>query len=541
MSGKQGAGIREQGGGNAAVIGALMAELDALGVVEFCVCAGARNAALLDALTRRMPRITLRNFFEERSAAFFALGRVMQTRRPVAVVTTSGTAVAELFPAVMEAHYQALPLVVVTADRPSRYRGSGAPQAVEQRSIFGCYPMRDVEMEHEEGAGVFIFSGGEENAGMGPVHFNVCLEEGLSAEGKHKAAAVTSLPAPEQVNDQHRDDWSAFWKTEGNLVVLASGMHPEDAQMAREFLLKLQAPIVAEATSNLLADEALQSLLVPGGEQALKQIAPRRVLRLGAVPSWRWWRDLETREDVSVLNVTRAAFRGLARTDRVFLVPWEMIEKVESGRLKAEGQEAQPQVMHERLQRLLETHPHSEPAWMRHLSRVIGAGATVFLGNSLPIREWNLAAAPPEPGTRFFANRGANGIDGLISTWLGVGAGAEESWLIVGDLSALYDMSAPWILPQLRVDRRRIVVINNGGGKIFSRVAWLKHADAETKRVMENPHAISFEPWARMWGMDYRLLTDVTGCCDDAGAGCAVWEVRPDAAQTEAFWKEWQR
>src|SRR6187402_3040419 len=87
------------GAGNAAVIGALLAELDALGVREYCVCAGARNAPLLDVLTRRSAAITLRSFYEERSAAFFALGRVMQTREPVAVITTSGTAVAELFPA----------------------------------------------------------------------------------------------------------------------------------------------------------------------------------------------------------------------------------------------------------------------------------------------------------------------------------------------------------------------------------------------------------------------------------------------------------
>lgn len=175
---------------------------------------------------------------------------------------------------------------------------------------------------------------------------------------------------------------------------------------------------------------------------------------------------------------------------------------------------------------------------MRHLSRVIGPGATVFLGNSLPIREWNLAADLPESGTRFFANRGANGIDGLVSTWLGVGAGTGGSWLIVGDLSALYDLSAPWILPQLRAAKRRIVVINNGGGKIFSRVAWLKSAGAETQRVMENPHALGFEAWARMWGMDHRLIS-MPGELSDDDSGCAVWEVRPDAAQTEAFWREW--
>lgn len=110
----------------------------------------------------------------------------------------------------------------------------------------------------------------------------------------------------------------------------------------------------------------------------------------------------------------------------------------------------------------------------------------------------------------------------------------------MGDLSAVYDLGGPWILPQLKAGKRRLVVINNGGGKIFSRVGWLKEADEGTRRVMENPHGLSFEPWARMWGMDYRLITVPDQLRDDADEGAAVWEVRPDMLQTEAFWKAWQ-
>lgn len=526
---------RENGGmegSNAAVIGALFAELDALGVREYCVCAGARNAPLLEVLTRRAGAIVVQSFYEERSAAFFALGRVMSSRVPVAVVTTSGTAVAELFPAVMEAHYQALPLVVVTADRPARYRGSGAPQAVEQKGIFGQYVVREVEIG-EGGAVEETGSGVRED---GPMHFNVCLEEGLSVgEISGRCGEARSLKeAP--VNDQHRLEWEEFWEAEGELVVLASGIHPDDVPQTREFLLKFGAPVVAEATSNLGGEEVLKPILVHGGEQALKQFNVRRVLRLGSVPSWRWWRDLDGREEVRVLNVTRSPFRGMARTEQVAVVPWEMLgaAEVEAGNAGSVVTGSSS----ERLEGLLERYPHSEPAWMRHLSRIIGARALVFLGNSLPIREWNLAADVPKGGSRFFANRGANGIDGLVSTWLGVGVEEDESWLIVGDLSALYDLGAPWILPHLRKAKRRIVVINNGGGKIFSRVSWLNHASAETKRLMENPHTLSFEPWARLWGMDYRLVTEAAQLRDD-GAECAVWEVRPEAAETEEFWREW--
>lgn len=172
---------------------------------------------------------------------------------------------------------------------------------------------------------------------------------------------------------------------------------------------------------------------------------------------------------------------------------------------------------------------------MRHLSKIIGEGSTVFLGNSLPIREWNLAAEMPKRGTSFFANRGANGIDGLVSTWLGVSAEAAESWLIVGDLSVLYDLNAPWILPQLRKAKRRIVVINNGGGKIFSRVGWLNTLDDEVRSVVENRHALGFESWAKMWGLDYKLITDWKQLSDDE-SDTTVWEIRPDAEETELFW-----
>lgn len=111
------------------------------GADEFCVCAGSRNSPLLAVLGSG--DVKTFSFVDERSAAFFALGRIKQHGRPVVVVTTSGTAVAELLPAAVEAFYSALPLVLLTADRPARFRGTGAPQCIEQEGIFGPYAMVD--------------------------------------------------------------------------------------------------------------------------------------------------------------------------------------------------------------------------------------------------------------------------------------------------------------------------------------------------------------------------------------------------------------
>ena len=124
-----------------------------------------------------------------------------------------------------------------------------------------------------------------------------------------------------------------------------------------------------------------------------------------------------------------------------------------------------------------------EPRWFQFLSEAIPAGAAVLLGNSLPIREWNHAAAFEDRGLRCFSCRGANGIDGALSTFFGLSDDDAESWAIVGDLTALYDLSAPWILNQLAPGKRRIVVINNGGGRIFSKLPALADlADGERAR-----------------------------------------------------------
>jgi 2-succinyl-5-enolpyruvyl-6-hydroxy-3-cyclohexene-1-carboxylate synthase len=521
------------------VVQALLRELGSLGIKEYCVAAGARNAPLLAVLLAcaETDGLTLRHFFEERSAAFFALGRVMETQQPVAVVTTSGTAVAELFPAVMEAHYQAAPLIVITADRPSRYRGSGAPQAVEQQDFFSRYVTRSVEIEGLADGSVSVADSGLGRS-AGPVHFNVCLEEGLISPEGIAAEGGSEPRPPAAIAPEHRAAWSEFWAREGRLLVVAAGIHPADVPDACRFLAALGAPVVAESTSNLRGEASVAALLLRPDEATLAAFPAEKVLRLGGVPSWRWWRDLEDRAEVPVLSVSRAPFPGLARQAHVAVVPWELL----LGRVPP-SPAGLPQPSIDRLSPLLERYPRAEPSWMRHLSQLIGGGATVFLGNSLPIREWNLAAADPAPGTRFFANRGANGIDGLISTWLGVSTNCEESWLVLGDLSTLYDLSAPWILAQLPPARRHLVVINNGGGKIFSQVAWLQTAPPAAREMMENSHALSFEPWARMWGLPYRRLHD-PAALDEAvlrEAACTVWEIKPDSLETAAFWQDWRK
>ncbi len=278
------AAMEDEVKGNAAVLGALDLELRRFGIREFCVAAGARNAPVLAMLLELGPDIgyEIRHFFDERSAAFFALGRAMMGRQPVAVVTTSGTAAGELLPAMMEAYYQGLHLVAITADRPSHYERSGAPQAVEQPGIFGVYAAARWEgkwLTNEEGREVNL---GE---AMAQHHALQCEPRG--------GCELTSVPYVVSLMAQDlRRRWrrkergtdsylegkqgETFWETQGCLAVLVGGLRTaEEVSQTRELLLELRAPVVAEATANLFDEGELEGLMVSGGEKALQALDPR--------------------------------------------------------------------------------------------------------------------------------------------------------------------------------------------------------------------------------------------------------------------------
>jgi 2-succinyl-5-enolpyruvyl-6-hydroxy-3-cyclohexene-1-carboxylate synthase len=174
---------------------------------------------------------------------------------------------------------------------------------------------------------------------------------------------------------------------------------------------------------------------------------------------------------------------------------------------------------------LLEAFPASEPGLIRRLSVTIPRGSFVYLGNSLPIREWNRFATLSERGFLMGENRGANGIDGQVASFLGWARREVENWAIVGDLTALYDLSALWALRHLDTFRLRVVVINNGGGRIFERMY--------RSELYQNRHHIGFAAWAAMWGAEYHDALP-RGPIGPA----AVIEIRPSDTETDACWAE---
>ena len=478
---------------NARLAADALGRLEGLGVKHFIACAGARNAPLVTSLLAggEASGFQVWHHFDERAAAFFALGLAKRKGEPVAVLTTSGTAVAECLPAAVEAYYSGIPLVLVTADRPERFRGSGAPQAIEQVGIFGPYAATETaDWKRDE-----------------PLHLNPCFEE-PSADDRADSWEKAEIPALDPCRAGSAPATVArFVESAERLVVLLGEIDDPFRPDIETFLAKLGAPVWAEATSGLRESLALEVI----DEAQVSHFEPSHILRIGGVPSLRFWRDLEILSDVKVLSVTKRPFTGLARESEMVRLNqqggarqgWasdltlsgmrQAAERSETG--GAKGRAKRPM-----------RPPYSETPEreaIEELSKRIPSEALVYLGNSLPIREWNAAATFDIPHPRCFASRGANGIDGQIATFFGLSEGEAESWAILGDLTALYDMNAPALLDQQSPGRRCIVILNNGGGRIFSRLPSMAGLSESEKLVTENRHAVRFEHWAAMWGMAY--------------------------------------
>jgi 2-succinyl-5-enolpyruvyl-6-hydroxy-3-cyclohexene-1-carboxylate synthase len=287
-------------------------------------------------------------------------------------------------------------------------------------------------------------------------------------------------------------------------LVIIGGLAARHRERVRE--LTRDAVTYAEALSGLREHSSITA-----GERMIARGRFDGVIRIGNVPTLRFWRDLETL-DLPVVHYSDLPFPGLTRGE---LLPIEELPRIEYA---DEEFLALDRRMALSLSAILDEEPHSELAMLRALSRELPDNARVYLGNSLPIREWDLAAE--RKPFEYEANRGANGIDGQLSTFFGWCDPDRDNVCVVGDLTAIYDLGAPWIVPQLGHDRFRIVIVNNGGGRIFGRVASLRAVDPAVRaRTIENVHAVRFEHWAAMWNIRER-----------------VTELRPDEAASKRVW-----
>lgn len=496
------------------------------GVDEFILCAGARNSPFVHLLDENKD-LKVYSFFEERSASFFALGRIALTRKPVAIVTTSGTAVAEVLPAAVEATYSSLPLVIVTADRPKSYRGKGAPQTIEQVGIFSSYVevVFDLDIQQSD------FNLKNVSWKM-PIHINVCFEEPLLDGPCVKLESIPAARASRNYENHLVKELEVFLANSKPLVLLGS-LPEKSHKVVLKFLKSYGAPVYAEGISSLRGHQDLNSILIKSGEQMIEKLFKagvcNSVLRIGGVPTARIWRDLEAKyKKLPVFSVSYNQFTGLSR-DVKHSSTLRILEKIKvpMNVMGAADLLAWDQGQALKIKQLLEKHPQSEQALVHNLSKLM-KNQWVYLGNSMPIREWDSFADTESSPIRLAANRGANGIDGQISTFLGWSHPDYENWCLVGDLTAMYDLSSLWATSQVKAEKFRIVIINNSGGQIFSRMF--------NKDIFINRHNIVFDSWAKMWNWSYQRWNSIPA--DFSFANHQIIEVCPDSQQTKDFWKD---
>lgn len=497
----------------------VLQELLHYGVQEICICPGGRNAPFCFIL-RQNEQITSYYWHEERSAAFFAIGRSRATKRPVAIIVTSGTAAGELLPAAMEAHYSGIPLILITADRPRRMRGSGAPQSAEQVGLYGKYAHFALDIEGDEPCSLKGWTQ------MGACHINVCLEEPISTEQKYPLHLSNAKSNNSPVLS--RGSFETFLKKIERPLVMVSTLREEAKEVVQDFLVELNAPVYLEGVSQLRESSKLKELRYYNPDY--KQAGFDSIIRIGGIPTHRAWRDLEEYR-LSVFSISEMPFKGLSYGDievadcASYFRNYFPIKKFS---FDDEARERNTQFSLN-LKALLLEEPSSEPSLINSLSELIPEHSNVFLGNSMPIRNWDTAASLECKNFQIEATRGLNGIDGQLSCFFGLANPKKENWAILGDLTTLYDLSAPWILPQLEAENIKLVILNNFGGRIFAR----KFREIE----IQNIHNTHFEHFAKLWQLPYDRWEQVPNKANIASR--AIIELVSNFDATERFWKRY--
>ena len=486
----------------------LLATLMRGGLTHVVLCPGSRSGALAEAAgVLERHGLVLRTAVDERSAAFFALGLARATGRAAAVVTTSGTAVANLLPAAVEADYGAIPLLLISADRPDRLKGCGANQTVNQE----CFLAASVRWVGQ-GDGAGLGQMGDEaiarlaslalaatqapGQAPGPVHLNLPFEEPLHADGP--ALLAVSVPplqlAPAIPLGAHptASDPAPMPDLNQAGVVVAGPWRglPQhwDAHVAA--LVRLQRrtgwPVLADGLSGLRGVPELQvvagyDLLLDHADAALQP--PPQLLRLGPLPAsrrlQRWLQSggprqwLVSEGDPRNLDPLDSPCHqiscGLASWVAAWPEPCWLGRPGQAAREVAAAWSQREGALQGWLARSLPLDNGGELSLARALGSLLPADLPLVIANSSPVRDWESFGDPAAPGRPVFGFRGASGIDGTLSVACGVAAALGQAVLLSGDLALLHD-SHGWLWQRQLGGRLTVVLINNGGGGIFEQL-----------------------------------------------------------------------
>lgn len=479
----------------------------AAGCDHFFLAPGSRCTPLTLAVADR-PASRVTQHFDERGLAFACLGYGRATGRAGVFICTSGTAVANAWPAVVEASMDGVPMLLLTADRPPELRDTGTNQTIDQQQMFGRYvrfffdlPCPDAQIPDALAASVIRQA--VQHASAGPVHVNCMFREPLGAVGgappELAEAMPTELPTAPQWNSTVTIDG-------GDTLVVVGGCRAEEAAAARRLAERLDCPLLADITTGIRGLAYDLQLL------RSDQPVPETIIHVGGrVVSKRWWQWLQQnppRQWLQLIGRGRpidpmrcgpevvegplvSLCEGLVAqrpSRRAFRDAWQR----SSDRARGAAQDV-----------LRTTGGLHEPGLAQRVADCLPPDHGLLLGNSMPIREMDsFGFWSAHRHVAVAANRGASGIDGLLGTAVGYAVGLDcPVTAVVGDLSLLHDLNS---LAMVAASRRPlvVVVVNNNGGGIFH---FLPIADATRtfEQFFATPHGLPLEHAATLFGLDY--------------------------------------
>ncbi len=523
-------------------------ELARGGLTAVCIAPGSRSTPLALAFYASN-EIRIYRHLDERSAAFFALGVALGEEKPVALVCTSGTAAANFHPAIIEAQMSQVPLLILTADRPPELRHSGANQTIDQVKMFGDHVLWsvDVALPQPEAPALVLRNlrtlaaralARSNGLVKGPVHLNFPFRkplEPVDAEGWLTAMGTKSGQRPythiERGILQPTGEQVAYLQE-----VIAS--HPRGLIIcgprcpAGEFpaaVSQLSAasgyPILADPLSGVRFSPQVSTTDVLGGYETFLQGTqpswpePDVILRFGSVPTSKWlnnylnhinpsyhihiqesgnWADQNHMTShffqVNSIHLCHQLIPAISRpADRSWQQHWAKTETV----CWSTASETLQDFMF-------------DGSVAAALLDQLPPDATLFVGNSLSIRHVDQFGRPQRKPLRLFANRGASGIDGNLSTGLGIAATSNRpTVLLVGDITFYHDSNGLLAVRQLGLDKVIIVLVNNNGGGIFRRLP-VAQFEPPFEEFFLTPHGLDFAPLAAIHGLNYHLAQDLS-------------------------------
>jgi 2-succinyl-5-enolpyruvyl-6-hydroxy-3-cyclohexene-1-carboxylate synthase len=554
---------------NTALASAFVEELARCGLRHTVISPGSRSTPLAVALWRQ-EEIEVTVIVDERSAAFFALGAAQATGAPVAILCTSGTAAANFHPAICEADESALPLIALTADRPPELRGIGAGQTLDQIKLYGSavrwfcevgtHEADDDGLLHYRSTACRAFAAARGEPRPGPVHLNLAWREPLSPTPVDGAVTATDPLALEGRDQRPLTavtpidlEPSGFLLEEvskhiaeaiSGVIVAGRQLDPELREPLAHLAETAGFPILAEPTSQLRCGPHDRSHVIAGYDLLLRdehfrhRVTPDLVLRFGEMPTSKplreWlaasgadqivvdprggWNE-PTRRAAAILRAdpTELAAGWAARVDRgdrEYAELWRAADDTAAEAIAAElgGDGA-----------------ITEPALHLALGSTHRDGDLVYTASSMPIRDQEAFLPSTETDAHFLCNRGANGIDGLISSGIGAAvASGRPTTIVTGDLGLLHDIGGLAALRDLETPVR-IVVVDNDGGGIFHFLPQAEMLDGEEfEALLGTPRGVSVAKAADLFDLPHRHLSSLAELPEALEAGTGLIEVAVD-------------